>query len=190
MTEPAGQPADIIELILADHRRIGRLVLTNCDAFDVFPPPEFAGLITVGRHAALIKPLTAWLMPTAIRHSRRGYGLMFVGEPDPDITRRWIEPAFHDRNIRRDAAQLMGAIRPAELLDVSTRFGAFAKPVHVVWGDADRCFPMSIAERLAAAFPDATLTPVAGGRTFISMEFPEQVADAIARAAALTGRPT
>jgi hypothetical protein len=30
MTEPAGQPADIIELILADHRRIGRL----CHALD------------------------------------------------------------------------------------------------------------------------------------------------------------
>ena len=31
-----------------DHSRIGRLVLTNCDAFDAFPPREFAGLIKVG----------------------------------------------------------------------------------------------------------------------------------------------
>jgi pimeloyl-ACP methyl ester carboxylesterase len=164
-----------------DHERIGRLVLTNCDAFDTFPPPEFAGLITVGRHAALIKPLTALLKVTAIRHSRRGYGLTFAGRPDPAVTRSWIEPAFRDRAIRRDAAKLMGAMRPADLLDVSTRFGAFTKPVDLVWGDADTCFTITFAQRLAAAFPNATLTPVPGGRTFISMEFPEQVADAIDR---------
>jgi pimeloyl-ACP methyl ester carboxylesterase len=166
-----------------DHSRIGRLVLTNCDAFDVFPPGEFAGLIKVGRHAALIKPLAAVLMPTAIRHSRRGYGLLFAGKPDPTITRGWIEPALSDKAIRGDAAKLMRTMQPEDLLDVSTRFDAFTKPVDLVWGDADTCFTIRFAERLAAAFPNATLTTVPGGRTFISMEFPEQVADAIRAAA-------
>lgn len=162
-----------------DHSRIGRLVLTNCDAFDVFPPGEFSGLITVGRHPALLKPLTAALRSTAIRHGRRGYGLTFTRDPDPEITRSWIEPAFRDKSIRRDAAKLMSAMRPLELLDVSTRFDGFTKPVHLVWGDADVCFPLEFAERLAAAFPNATLTTVAGGRTFMPMEFPVEVANAI-----------
>src|SRR5436305_4826960 len=35
-----------------DHSRIGRLVLTNCDAFDLFPPKEFEGLVKIGSHAA------------------------------------------------------------------------------------------------------------------------------------------
>ena len=72
-------------------------------------------------------------------------------------------------------------MRPTDLLDVASRFDAFTKPVHIVWGDADRYFPISVAEKLTAAFPNATLTTVPGGRTFISMEFPEQVADVIAR---------
>ena len=165
----------------ADHSRIGRLVLTNCDAFEVFPPREFAGLITLGRYAALLKPLAAALSCTAIRHSRRGYELMFAGRPDAEITRSWIQPILRDPAIRRDAAKLMSAMRPADLLEVSTRFGSFTKPVHIVWGDADRCFPVSLAQRLAAAFPDATLTTVPGGRTFISMDFPQRVADAIAQ---------
>jgi pimeloyl-ACP methyl ester carboxylesterase len=165
----------------SDNRRIGRLVLTNCDAFDVFPPAEFSGLITVGRHAALLKFLTLVLKSTAVRRSRRGYGLTFAGKPDPEITRSWVEPAFRDRAIRRDAVKLMSAIRPAELLDVSTRLDAFTKPVHLVWGDADICFPMKFAEKLAAAFPDATLTTVPDGRTFIPLEFPDQVADVISK---------
>src|SRR5262249_49701178 len=75
-----------------DHSRIGRLVLTNCDAFDLSPPKEFAALITIGRHASLIKPMLTLLRPVAIRHRRNVYGGTFAGEPDPTITRSWIEP--------------------------------------------------------------------------------------------------
>jgi Hemerythrin HHE cation binding domain len=43
MTEPAGQPADIIELILADHRRIGRLrhALYDTARHDGGPRPDW-----------------------------------------------------------------------------------------------------------------------------------------------------
>ena len=166
-------------LIDTDDSRVGRLALTNCDAFDVFPPHQFDGLIRLGSHAALIKPMLTALRPTAIRHGKTGYGLLFAAAPDPHITRSWIEPALGSKAIRRDAAKLMSQMRPADLLDVSTRFGAFTKPVRLAWGDADTCFPMPFARRLVAAFPNATLTPVPGGRTFVSMEFPEQVADVI-----------
>ena len=163
-----------------NHSRIGRLVLTNCDAFDVFPPPEFEALIKVGSHAALIKPMLTALKSTTIRHSRNVYGGTFAGAPDPKITRSWIEPGLSNSGIRRDAAKLISNMKPKDLLDVSTRFGSFTKPVRLVWGDADFFFPLNFGERLAAAFPNGTLTPVPGGRTFVSMDFPEQVADVIA----------
>jgi pimeloyl-ACP methyl ester carboxylesterase len=165
-----------------DNSRIGRLVLTNCDAFDVFPPPEFSGLVTVGRHAALIQPMLALLTVRAIRHSRYVYGWTFTHEPDPTLTRSWTEPGLRDKAIRRDLAKITSAIRPADLLDVATRFGEFRKPVRIVWGEADAFFPIALAEKLVAAFPNATLTTVPGGRTFISMDFPEQVADVISAA--------
>jgi pimeloyl-ACP methyl ester carboxylesterase len=169
-------------VIDTDHTRTGRLVLTNCDAFDVFPPREFERLIKIGRHAALIKPMLTALRPTAVRHGNTGYGLAFATKPDPSITRSWIRPALGNKAIRRDAAKLMSNMKPKDLLDVSTRFGTLTKPVHLVWGDADKCFPISFAKKLAAAFPNATLATVPGGRTFIPMDFPEQVADEISNA--------
>jgi len=165
-----------------DHSRIGRLVLTNCDAFDVFPPREFDGLVKVGSHAALIKPMLTALRLTAIRHAKNVYGGTFAGKPDPKITRSWIQPGLSNKRVRRDAAKLISNMSPKDLLDVSTRFDTFTKPVHLAWGDADIFFPLSFGQKLAAAFPNGSLTAVPGGRTFISMEFPDQVADVIATA--------
>ena len=167
-------------VIDTDHSRVGTLVLTNCDAFDLFPPKEFEGLVKVGSHAALIKPMLTALKPTAVRHARNVYGGTFAGDPDPVVTRSWIEPGLGSREVRRDTAKLISGIDPQDLLDVSTRFSRFTKPVRLVWGDADEFFPIAFAERLAAAFPNATLTPVPGGRTFVPMDFPDQVADVIA----------
>lgn len=105
-----------------------------------------------------------------------------MNEPDPNMTLGWIDPALRSGAVRRDAAKLMSAMRSDELLDVSTRFQRFGSLVHVVWGDSDRFFPLSLAHRLVAAFPDSTLTTIPGGRTFISVDFPEQVAAAISAA--------
>ena len=162
-----------------DHTRIGRLVLTNCDAFDVFPPRDFVPLVKVGAHPSLIKPLIASVKPTAIRHSRLGFGLLFAGKPDPHVTRAWIEPCLTSKEIRRDAAKLMKGMKPKDLLDVSTRLPQFTKPVRIVWGEADKSFKPKFARRLAETFPNADLTFVPGGKTFISMEFPDEVAAVI-----------
>jgi pimeloyl-ACP methyl ester carboxylesterase len=163
-----------------DHRRVGRLVLTDCDAFDLFPPPEFAGLIRIGRHASLVKPVLTALRSTTVRHSRNVYGGTFAGVPDPETTRGWIEPGLAGRGVRRDTAKLIGAIDPRDLLDVSTRFGSFTKPVRVVWGDADPFFPVEFGRRLAGAFPNGTFSTVPGGSTFLPLEFPDHVANVIA----------
>jgi pimeloyl-ACP methyl ester carboxylesterase len=165
-----------------DQSRIGRLVLTNCDAFDVFPPKEFKALVKAGKHARLIKVLAVLLTSTAIRHNSQVLGGLFVGKPDPVLTRSWVEPALRNKLVRRDAAKLMGAMSPKDLLEVSTRFGRFTKPVRLAWGDSDRFFPIGFAERLAAAFPDGRLTRIAGGRTFVPLDFPVEVADVISRA--------
>ena len=168
-------------VIDTDHSRIGQLILTNCDAFDLFPPKEFEGLVKVGQHAAFLKPIFTTLRSKSLRHQRNVYGGTFVGEPDPELTRSWIEPGLRSRGVRRDFAKLLSNIEPKDLLDVSTRFGTFSKPVRLVWGDADPFFSLTFGERLAASFPDGTITPVRGASTFLPREFPEQVADVIAK---------
>ena len=170
-------------LIDTDPSRIGRLVLTNCDAFDQFPPAPFGMLVRACRHPALIRAMMPTMRPTAMRHSAFGFGPL-ARRLDADVTRGWVEPLSTSREIRDDTARFTRGMHKSELLDVSTRLDRFGKPVRVVWGTADRFFKVSLARRLCAAFPNATLVEVDGGRTFLSVDQPQRVADEIRAAQA------
>jgi pimeloyl-ACP methyl ester carboxylesterase len=163
-----------------DH--VGRLVLTNCDAFDKFPPFPFNVAFALLRGPTSIKLMFEPLRLPALRHSPLGFGLLM--HPDPQLTASWIEPGRTDVRIRRDLATLLRAVAKTDLTDVATRLPRFTKPVTIVWGQRDRAFTPSLGRRLAALFPNSTLIEVPDARTFVPLDNPGAVIDAVAAVAA------
>src|SRR6201996_6520016 len=108
--------------------RIGRLVLTNCDAFDQCPPFPFNTVFGVLRGPISIKTLFALMRIPVLRNSPLGFGLL-ISRPDARLTADWIEPCPKDTPICRDLAALLRQVAPAALTDVATRLTRFAKPV-------------------------------------------------------------
>lgn len=161
--------------------RIGRLVLTNCDAFDKFPPFPFTVVFALLRGPKSIKTLFTAMRLTPLRHSPLGFGLLF-NKPNAELTASWIEPCSKDTRIRSNLATLLRHVAATDLTEVSTRFGQFGKPVTVVWGMADRCFTPALARRLTALFPNSTMIEVPGAKTFVALNNPSAVIDAIATA--------
>lgn len=157
---------------------IGRLVLTNCDAFDKFPPFPFNLVFGMLRGQKSIKVLFEALRWRPLRHSPLGYGLLL--RPEPQLTASWVQPARTDARIRRDLATLLCAVAKTDLVDVAARLPQFTKPVTVVWGLRDRSFTPALGRRLAAQFPHSTLVEVPDARTFVSLDAPGAVVDAIA----------
>jgi pimeloyl-ACP methyl ester carboxylesterase len=162
--------------------RIGRLVLTNCDAFDKFPPFPFTAVFALLRGPVSIKLLFEQMRIKALRHSPLGYGLLV--RPDPQLTAAWVEPARTDVRIRRDLATLLRNVAKTDLVDVSTRLGHFTKPVTIVWGQGDRAFTPALGRRLAALFPNCELIEVPEARTFVSLDAPDAVITAIEKVGA------
>lgn len=160
--------------------RIGRVVLTNCDAFDNFPPPPFGLLFKSFRNATVIPALLAPMRSTVLRHSPAGFGLL-VNEPlDAAQTRAWIEPCLTDAGVRDDVARFARKVDPHDLLTASNRLGTFGGPALLVWGARDRFFKLDFARRLRDVFADARLVEVANGRTFIPHDHPARLAQEIA----------
>jgi pimeloyl-ACP methyl ester carboxylesterase len=167
-------------VIDADAARIGRLVLTNGDAFDQFPPSSLAPVFKLARRPAGIYALMSMMRLTWLRQRVQGHN---VSTPlDPALTRRWITPGLAERGVRRDTAKFLRGVDPAELLEVAARLPQFTKPVLLLWGGADRFFPIGLAQRLRDAFPDARLVEIPDGRLFFPLDEPQRVADEIQRA--------
>lgn len=164
-------------LIDTDSSRVGRLVLTNCDAFDEFPPAPFDTIFKSFKRPGPIRALMAPMRSTKIRHSPAGYGLL-VGKPlDAEQTRAWAEPCITDAGVRRDAAKFVTAVDADEEMNgVSERLSEFDGPLLLVWGNGDRFFKVELARRLAATAKDAKLVEIEGGKTFIPLDEPERLA--------------
>ena len=167
-------------VIDTDAARIGRLVLTNCDAFEQFPPPPFGALVAVGRRPGRLRFAMRMMRPKVLRHSMLGFGGLVTKPLDPELTARWARPVLADHAVARGTARFLKAMDKRELLDVSTRLGEFGKPVLLLWGAADPFFKISLAERLHEAFADARLVRVEGARAFVPLDEPERVAEEIA----------
>ena len=170
----------ICQLVVdANPERIGRLVLTNCDAFDQCPPFPFDTVFGLLRGPVSIK---AMLRRCGWRRcvTRRSASACWSPGPDKQVTADWIAPCLNDSRICRDLAALLRQIAITDLTDVATRLTRFDKPVTLVWGQGDRVFTPKLGRRLAAAFGNAKLIEVPGARTFVSMDEPDAVIDAIA----------
>jgi pimeloyl-ACP methyl ester carboxylesterase len=165
--------------------RIGRLVLTNCDAFDKCPPFPFDIAFAVLRGPVSIKLLCRQLRLRALRHSPLGFGLL-INKPDPDLTAAWLQPCLEDSRICRDLAALLRRVSSFDLTDVATRLPRFTKPVTLVWGQRDRCFTPGLGRRLAGLFSNAKLIEVPDAKTFVALDQPDAVIDAIAAITAVT----
>jgi pimeloyl-ACP methyl ester carboxylesterase len=162
-----------------DASRVGRLVLTNCDAFDAFPPAPFDVLFKSFRSAKAIRGLIAPMRAAAVRHSPAGFGLL-VNEPlDADQTRAWVEPCLTDAGVRNDVARFAKQVDPQDLLAASNRLGEFRGPALLVWGAADRFFKPDFARRLAGVLADARVVEIEGGRTFVPHDHPGRLAEEI-----------
>jgi pimeloyl-ACP methyl ester carboxylesterase len=169
----------ISQLVALDHgERVGRLVLTNCDCFDVFPPKEFVPMVKSAHIPGAVKAALAPMRAAAARRTVLAYGGLAREIPD-EVTAAWIEPARTDAAVRGDLIRFMKAVDKSISIDAAQRLPELRIPSLVAWGQDDRFFPRELGERLAQTLPNSRLEPVANSRTFVSEDQPEALADLI-----------
>ncbi len=166
-------------LLDEDPSRIGRLVLTNCDAFETFPPSPFDALFRLARHERAARAALQPMRLTFLRHSKLGFGWLVRRDLAPEESRAWVTPYLTDPGVRRDVATFARGWRGDELADSPRWLSQFDRPVLLCWAPGDPFFKYDLAKRLLATFPDATLVEFRGARTFVSLDQPERLADEI-----------
>jgi pimeloyl-ACP methyl ester carboxylesterase len=172
----------ISQLVATRHpERLGRLVLTPCDAYENFLPPFFRPLQYAAKVPGL---LTAVMQPTrigAVQRSPLGFGLLISKDAmDPEVIDSWVRPYLGNAGIRRDTIKFLKAISNRYTLEAAERLRDFDRPTLIAWAPEDRFFKFRYAERLAEAIPNARLVRIENSRTFVSEDQPERLAEEIA----------
>ena len=169
-----------ISQILASRNpeRVERLVLTNCDMFDRFPPFPFNLMTPVAKLPGGMAILQAPFRIGAI--GRRAFAPLATERIDPKLVASWLEPGRRDTAIARDTRKLIVSMNKSYTLEAAQRLEGFERPTLFAWGTEDRFFELGYAKRLAAVIPGSRVVEIAGGGTFVPLDRPEAVAEAIA----------
>ena len=170
----------VSQLVAAYHpQRIGRLVLTNCDAFENFPPKMFAYLGVVARIPLGLTLLAQSMrMPGALQMPF-AFGMLTKRRIDKALLADWVRPVRTDRGVRRDARKFVLGQTPELTLAAAEQLTRFRRPALIAWGADDPFFRFTYAERLAAILPEAQLVRIEDARTFVSLDQPARLAEAI-----------
>jgi pimeloyl-ACP methyl ester carboxylesterase len=180
----------IAQLVAAHHgERIGRLVLTPCDAYDNFLPPMFKPLELMAHVPPLMSGVLRGMRLRALRLSPLAFGWL-MKRPDDALARAWTEATLASGGARRDAMKLLRGVSKQQTLDAAERLRTFDRPVLLAWAPEDRFFKLRYAERLAGDIPDARLERIDDALTFVPLDQPARTAELIAAFAHEAGRAT
>jgi pimeloyl-ACP methyl ester carboxylesterase len=160
--------------------RIGALVLTSCDAFEVFPPRFFQIVLAPARIPGAVPVLFGGLRLPALRRLPIAYGWLANGQIDREASDSYVLPVLTRGPIRRDLRKLLAGLDPTYTLDAAAKLAGWDRPTLIAWSEKDRFFPTEHAERLAKLIPNARLEWIEGARTFSPEDAPERLASTIA----------
>lgn len=156
--------------------RIGRLVLTSCDAFEKFPPTPQRYLLLAARSRLLMR-FVAWSAQfRVIQRLPTAYGFVTSRPLPPEIMRSYTAPVRTIPGVQRDFARMLRAVDTRYTFEAAARLPRFDRPALVLWADGDRIFPAVHGRALAELLPQGRFATVADSRTFIPEEQPAELA--------------
>ncbi|WP_225803443.1 alpha/beta fold hydrolase [Streptomyces sp. NK15101] len=170
--------------------RIGRLVITSCEAFDNFPPGlPGSNLLTSAKLPGGINFAFKLLKWKPMRRLPMTWGWMSKRPVPHEVMDAWFEPLWTSEEIRRDLRKYVLGVPPKdELLRWAEKLRDFDRPALVVWAAEDKVMPPEHGRKLAELLPKGRLVEIEDSYTLIPEDQPEQLSAHI-RAFLLTDEP-
>ena len=172
----------ICQIVIHDNpERVGRLVLTNCDAYEAFFPALLRPIQLAARlFDTRFVNLLAWALGARLAQ-RVLFKTVAIRRIDETTLDAYAGRLRQDPGVRRDLTRFLREVSGRYTLRAAQSFPAFQRPVLIAWGDRDPLFSPRLALRLQHDFPDARLEAVVGSRAFVPEDGPRQLAKLIER---------
>jgi pimeloyl-ACP methyl ester carboxylesterase len=165
-------------LVTRHPERIGRLLLTNCDTHENFPPGIFKAMPPL---AKLPGGMTALAAPFRVGALARAAFKPFARTPIPaELVASWMRPAIDDPEIRRNLKKVTIGMHRRHTLEAAEKLRGSQLPILLSWAPGDKFFPIRYAERLASEAGNARIVEIPDAGTFVPLDQPQRLAEEIA----------
>lgn len=160
--------------------RVGRLVLTSCEALDNYPPGAQGRLLQAASRipGGLFLLLQSFRSPL-LAGMRSSLGGMAERPIPYELVRRWYGPLLTDAGVRRDFAAFLRSTRKDTYLRAAERLRGFDRPALVAWGAEDRMMPPETGRRLAGLLPRGRYVEIPDARTLVPLDNPRGLCAAL-----------
>ncbi len=166
-------------LVTRHPERIGRLVLTNCDIYENFPPGPFKALVQLAKLPGAMPVIGA---PFRVGAIARAAFKPFAKRTIPaDLIASWMDPGLNDPGVKHDLKKVTVGMNKRYTLEAAEKLRSSELPILLTWAPEDRVFPLKFAERLVADVPDARIVQIPDSRTFVPIDQPQRLAEEIAK---------
>ena len=98
---------------------------------------------------------------------------------DGEFDEFFLQPLHTSSEVRDATIRLLRSFDFALMHDLDALHRRIDVPVHLVWGEHDKFFPVTLAQSMVATFPDARLTVIPEAGLFSHEERPAEVAAAL-----------
>ena len=170
----------ISQVVATNHPELlARVVLTNCDMYDAFPPKTFAyfnlfkylpaeSFKIVGRS---FKLKALWKLPFV-------FGRL-TNEVDETKVMRWADAVLASKEVRRDLHAVFKGFGPDVTNAAAAALRTTKLPFLVAWGADDKAFKPALAERFVSEVPTAELVMIEDCKTLVCWDQPGRLAELI-----------
>jgi pimeloyl-ACP methyl ester carboxylesterase len=156
--------------------RVGRVVLTPSDSFERFFPPTIGFLPPLAKVPGSIWVLTQTLRVRATHRLPITFGWVSKRPIPREVVDSYLTPSRRSAAVRDDLRRFLREVHNRHTLAAARELPKFTKPVLLAWATEDKLFPISLADRLAATLPNATLATIDDSYTFVPEDRPEPLA--------------
>lgn len=155
--------------------KIEKLIFSNCEVLDVFPPMKFKYLVWAVRIPGFTFLLSRIFSFKKMLKSNFVMGLLSSKITNEELYGLYLANFIHNKSVRKNFADAARHWSPLYTRAAAQKMKNLKIPVLILWGDADvKLFPVSLGETLKDIFQDATLIKIAGAQTYIQEDQPEQ----------------
>jgi pimeloyl-ACP methyl ester carboxylesterase len=166
-------------LVTRHPERIGRLVLTNCDTHENFPPGIFKTMPPLAKLPGGMALLAAPFRFAAV--GRRAFRPFAKTRIPDELVDSWLTPGFNDPAVKRDLKKVTIGMHKRYTLEAAAKLRGSELPILLTWAPGDKYFPISYAERLAGEAGNARIVRIPDSRTFVPLDQPQLLAEEIAQ---------